>query len=362
MSLQQLGWNLYFQTIWEEYAELEYTPARVVSQQRGLWRVAGDFPECWAAPSGAMRATAEEGGDWPAVGDWVGVETFAGDGERAMIHAVLPRRSHFARKVAGRRVQEQVLAANVDTALLVMALDGDFNLRRLERYLAQGWDCGARPVIVLNKADVCEDVDARVADVERVAMGVSGFALSARTGEGVDALGCVLKRGETIVLLGSSGAGKSTLINRWLGRDAQRVRGVREKDDRGRHTTTSRELFVLPGGAVMIDTPGLREVQLWDAAQGVAQAFTDINDLSARCRFRDCGHTSEPGCAVQAAIADGELDAHRLENRRKLEREQEFLRRKMDPEGAHVEKEKNKVLHRRVRQMYEQRDKDGGRR
>jgi len=273
---------------------------------------------------------------------------------------VLPRRSKFVRKVAGRRVEEQVIAANVDTAFVVMALDGDFNVRRLERFLAQCWESGAKSIIVLNKADDCGDVATRVAEVESVAAGLPIFAVSARTGEGLEALDTLLEPGHTIVLLGSSGVGKSTLLNHFLQRDAQVVQPVRVSDSRGRHTTTSRELFALPGGALLIDTPGLRELQLWGAAEGVEHTFSDIEDLAAQCKYGDCGHTSEPGCAVQAAIAEGRLDADRLESQRKLQREQEFLLRKVDVEARQHEKDRVKLVHRGVRKMYDQRRKDGG--
>jgi ribosome biogenesis GTPase len=277
-----------------------------------------------------------------------------------LIQTVLPRRSKFTRKVAGRRVEEQVIAANVDTAFVIMALDGDFNLRRLERFLAQSLESGAKSVIVLNKTDDCDDVDARVGEVESIAAGVLIFAVSARTGDGLQALSHLLASGQTIVLLGSSGVGKSTLLNYFLRRDAQAVQAVRASDSRGRHTTTSRELFALPGGALLIDTPGLREMQLWGATDGVEQAFPDIEELAAQCRYGNCGHTSEPGCAVQAAIGEGHLAADRLESHRKLQREQEFLRRKIDPEARRQEKERIKLLHRGARKIYDQQDKDGG--
>ncbi len=210
-------------------------------------------------------------------------------------------------------MEEQVIAANVDTALLVSALDGDFNPRRVERYLAQCWESGARPVIVLNKADACEDARVKAAEMERVAMGTTVCVVSARTGQGFSELEQFLKPGHTLVLLGSSGVGKSTIANRLLGQTVQEVRPVRESDSRGRHTTTTRELFVLPGGALLMDTPGLREMQLWDAEDGVAQVFADIDLLAAQCRFADCRHEAEPGCAVLAALSARTLAATNVE-------------------------------------------------
>jgi ribosome biogenesis GTPase / thiamine phosphate phosphatase len=360
VSLEELGWNSNFAAIWNALErEPSWMPARVVSQHRGLWQLAGEFGECWAAASGKLRETADQDGDWPAVGDWVAMQMTGGD-NRAMLHAVLPRRSQFVRKVAGKRVAQQVIAANVDTAFLVVALDGDFNLRRLERYLAQSWESGTRPVIVLNKADECDDVAARVADVASIARGIPVLSMSARSGSGLGAMDTFLTPGETIVLLGSSGVGKSTIVNKLLGRDAQVTRPVRQSDSRGRHTTTARELLRLPGGALIIDTPGLRELQLWDAADGVTESFADIEELASECRFRDCRHESEPDCAVLAAIASGTLDSQRWENRRKLEREQEFLQRKIEPKARHESQQKLKVLMRAVKKMNGQRAKDRG--
>jgi ribosome biogenesis GTPase len=361
VSITLWGWNTYFEAFWCGGEWKNAVRARVTAQQRKFWRVAGDFGECWAEASGKLRLAADEAGDWPAVGDWVAAEVH-GAGTTAMIQEVLPRRSKFVRKMAGKKLEEQVIAANVDTALLVSALDGDFSPRRVERYLAQCWESGAKPVIVLNKADACEEARGKAEEMERVAIGTAVCVVSARTGQGFGELEEFLRPGHTLVLLGSSGVGKSTLANRLLGEAVQEVQPVRESDSKGRHTTTSRELFILPGGALLMDTPGLREMQLWDSEGGVAQTFADIDALAAQCRFADCRHEDEPGCAVQAAVSTGALDAARLENRRKLLREQDFLRRKVDPEARHEHKELWKKMHRAQRQKYQQRTKDGGKR
>ena len=356
MSILRWGWNGYFEAVWKNAERANAVPVRVIAQGRGIWRVACDFGECPADASGKLRLAAEEGADWPAVGDWVAAE-LRDQGRAALIHGVLPRRSQFVRKMAGKKIAEQVIAANVDTSLLVSALDGDFNPRRVERYLAQCWESGAKPVIVLNKADACGKPQEKAAEVEKVAMGVPVCLVSARTGQGFDDLQKVFAHGQTLALLGSSGVGKSTIVNRLMGRAIQEVHEVRESDSRGRHTTTSRQIFVLPGGALLMDTPGLRELQLWDVDEGISQAFADIDALAAQCRFTDCGHATEPGCAVQADIQAGTLDLERLENWRKLQREQELLRRKIDPEARHNEKQRIKLLMRGVRQMYQDRKK-----
>jgi ribosome biogenesis GTPase / thiamine phosphate phosphatase len=356
VSIEELGWDDYFQAHWSETGNEGRVPARIVSQHRGLWRVAGDFEECWAEASGALRTAGENGADWPAVGDWVSAELRRGQ-SAAIIQRVLPRRSRFVRKAAGKQLAAQVIAANIDLAAIVAGLDGDFNARRIERYVAQCWASGARPVVVLNKADVCAAHALFAAEIERIAIGVQVFVVSAKMGEGMEALERTFARGQTMVLLGSSGAGKSTLVNRLMREDRQATNPVREKDRRGRHTTTSRQLFLLPCGALIVDTPGLRELQLWNAGEGLSQTFSDIDELACECRFRDCMHTSEPGCAVQAALASGKLDAARLESKRKLEREQQFLERKVDPEVRHAAKLHIRTVMRQVRQDYRERDK-----
>ncbi len=356
MLISDLGWDAYFEAQWNVMQSENCVPSRVVSQHRGLWRVAGDFEECWAEPSGKLRKESEAGGDWPAVGDWLAVEIRAGQAN-VLIQGVLPRRSRFVRKIAGKQITEQVIVTNIDVALVVAALDGDFNMRRIERYMAQCWESGARPAIVLNKADTCAEPNEILKQIEAVAMGAAVFLVSAKQGDGVDALAASFAKGQTIVLLGSSGVGKSTLVNRLLQEDRQTTFAVRESDSRGRHTTTSRELFLLPNGAMIIDTPGLRELQLWNAAESLTQTFADVDELISLCRFTNCQHLNEPGCAVQGAIASGNLDEGRLENWRKLGREQEFLQRKVDPAANATQKKRLKVMMRQIRKNYQHRDK-----
>jgi ribosome biogenesis GTPase / thiamine phosphate phosphatase len=356
VSLFRWGWNSYFEAMWSEADRADVVPARVVSQQRNCWRVAGTFGECWAEATGKLRREAEEGADWPAAGDWLAVE-WRGSSDVAAVRTVLPRQNRFTRKAAGKKVEEQVIAANVDTALVVSALDADFNPRRVERYIAQCWDPGVRPVLLLNKADACENAKGKAAEIERVALGAEVYVVSARTGEGMVEVELLLKPGQTFVMLGSSGVGKSTLTNWLLGQSLQKVNEVRASDARGRHTTTTRELFALPCGALLIDTPGLRELHLWNAHEGLAQAFAEIERLAARCRFKDCRHETEPGCAVQAAVQAGTLDAARFENRKKLLREQEFLRRKVNPAARSEEKRRIKKLTAGVREIYKQKNK-----
>lgn len=345
MTLDDLGWSSSFANHFGAQASEGLVPARVVAQ-RGLNRVSTGDAEFFADLAGRLRHELERPGGaagFPAVGDWVAVRPPTGEG-RGLIHAVLPRRSKFSRKVAGNRTEEQVVAANVDILFLVTGLDGDFNPRRIERYLTAAWDSGARPVVVLNKLDLCPDPDRSLLEAEAVSMGVSVHRVSALTGVGCDALLQYLNRGETVSLLGSSGAGKSTLINRFLGRELQRTASVREGDDRGRHTTTHRELIALPEGGLLIDTPGLREIQLWEADQGIESTFADLEALAEGCRFADCQHRGEPGCAVGEAVARGELTSGRLESYHKLQRELRQIRLRQDELSRQREKQRVKAL------------------
>lgn len=322
MHLSELGWNPRLEVGFQQYRSEGLVPARVAREDREHYLVYTEAGELVAQISGKFRFAATGRADFPAVGDWVAIE-----GET--IHAVLPRASKFSRKVAGVKTEEQIVAANIDTLFIVCGLDGDFNPRRVERYLAPAWDSGATPVIVLNKADVCDDVAALIAEVELIAAGIAVHPVSALDAE-VDALRQYCVRGNTVALIGSSGVGKSTLINALLGEDRQNTGDVSEHQDRGRHTTTQRELIVLPTGGLIIDNPGMRELQLWSDKTGLDETFTDITQFAALCRFRDCRHEAEPGCAVQAALLDGTLDGERYRSYLKLKRELLYLARKQD--------------------------------
>lgn len=353
ITLEELGWNDAFAAHFAPHAADGLTPGRVVAQ-RGINRVSTGDAEFYVDLAGRLRHELEGPGGsagYPAVGDWVAVRPPTGEG-RGLVHAVLPRRSHFSRKVSGNRTEEQVVAANIDTLFLVSGLDGDFNPRRIERYLTAAWESGAQPVVVLNKLDRCDDPERCLLEARAVAMAVPVHHVSALTGAGCDILRDYLRPGETVSLIGSSGVGKSTLINRLLGRDAQRTGEIRENDDKGRHTTTHRELIAVPGGGMVIDTPGLREVQLWEADQGLETAFGDIETLAGSCRFGDCRHQGEPGCAVEGAVARGELAPGRLESYRKLGRELHQIQVRNDEMTRLREKQSNKVRQKALRQHY----------
>lgn len=328
-ALERLGFGPDLADAFEPHAAQGLVPARVAVQHRGTYVVYSEHGELDGEPAGRLRHEEE----LPTVGDWVAVRPLPGEA-RATIHAVLPRRTAFSRKTPWTTVREQVLAANVDVVLLVSSLDRDLSLRRLERYLATAWESGCRPAIVLTKLDLCEDAAVRIAEVEAMAFGVPVHAVSGVTGEGLAELEAYLDAGRTIALLGSSGVGKTTLVNRLLGEERLAVAETRASDGRGRHTTTRRELVPLPGGALVLDTPGLKELQLWDADAGVEETFADVAALAANCRFSDCGHDGEPGCAVLLAIRTGELDGARLASYRKLQRELAALHRKQDRRAA----------------------------
>ena len=315
-----------------QYPEL--TVGRITLKEKGMYRIRTIMGEQNALVSGKFQFDAQSSSDYPAVGDYVMVS--CADPDTAIIHQVLPRKSLFVRKAAGTSKTEQAVAANIDTVFLCMSLNNDFNLRRLERYLAVAWESGADPVVVLTKADLCADLPQKQREVETIAMGVDILTTSAMESDGYRQIMPYITEGRTVAFVGSSGVGKSTLINRLLGEERLTTDGLR-KDDKGHHTTTHRELLFLPNGAMVIDTPGMRELGMWDAASGVEQTFTDIEALAAQCRFRNCSHTSEPGCAVRAAIRSGELDSGRWQSYQKLKNENSYA---ADSESYLAAKEK----------------------
>ena len=312
----------------------ELAVGRITLQEKGLYRLRTVTGVQNALVSGKFQFDALSVSDYPAVGDYVMAD--CADPDTAVIHRVLPRKSLFVRKAAGTSKTEQVVAANIDTVFLCMSLNNDFNLRRLERYLAVAWESGADPVVLLTKADLCGDVPQKQAEVAAIAMGVTVLTTSAMESDGYRQIMPYVTEGRTVAFVGSSGVGKSTLINRLLGEDRLATDGLRN-DDRGHHTTTHRELLVLPNGAMVIDTPGMRELGIWDAASGVGQTFADIEALAARCRFRNCSHTSEPGCAIRDAIRRGELDGGRWQSYQKLKNENDYA---ADSESYLAAKEK----------------------
>lgn len=350
MNLEKYGWNEEFERWFRQLAGDGRQPGRVIVEHKGMYGLLTETDQLQGEVSGKFRYGAAGIDAFPAVGDWVVMERRPG-GDMATIHSILPRKSRFSRKVAGALTQEQVLAANFDHVFIINSLNRDFNLRRLERYLTMAWESGACPVIVLTKKDLCTEAVERVREVEAIAFGVPVHAVSAVTGEGMEQLEAYLKPGSTVVFLGSSGVGKSTLTNQLAGREIMDVNGIREDDSRGRHTTTSRQLALLPGGGLVIDTPGIRELQLWDADEGLQGAFGDIDSIAEGCRFKDCRHESEPGCAVKESIKAGLLPIERLDSYRKLQKELVFLESKQNQAVRLASKKNEKLLSKYVKSI-----------
>ncbi|MGO4126207.1 ribosome small subunit-dependent GTPase A [Inquilinus sp. YAF38] len=328
--IERYGWSQGLQDDFSPHAAQGLSPARVTVQRRGAYTLITPQGEMTSHLSGRFAHEAQEG-EYPVTGDWVAVSV-PPDKASATIHAVLPRRNAFTRKAAGPgRPVAQVVAANIEVAFLVTSLNAERNARRIERYLATALESGAAPVVVLTKADLCDDRAPALAEIEPLTRGVPVHVVSAVSGEGIEGLRGCFAPGQTAVLLGSSGVGKSSLVNALAGMERMATGGIREDDARGRHTTTHRELVLLPDGRLVLDTPGMRELGLWDAEAGVATAFDDIEALAATCRFGDCRHEAEPGCAVRAALEDGRLDGDRWRNWGKLQRELAHLGRREDP-------------------------------
>ncbi|SEB00141.1 ribosome biogenesis GTPase [Thalassobacillus cyri] len=338
ITWETLGYESFFQT---QTIGKETPVGRITKAGKGFYTIQTPEKAFSGQLSGKYRFEAEVQGDYPCVGDWVLFQPQVGE-DKAVIHQRLERRTLLTRHAAGNTYQEQVMAANIDDVWIVSSMDQDFNLRRIERYLMQVYESGAVPIIVLTKADLASDPDRQTAEVEQIAPGVSVYPVDTLQGVGFDSLIEKFTPGMTIALIGSSGVGKSSLINRLVGKTVQKTQEVRAEDHKGKHTTTHREMFLVPGGPLILDTPGMRELQLWGEADGVHSTFYDIEAYSSQCKFRDCSHGSEPGCTVQQAIKDGRLTEERLKNYWKMQREIERL----DLKAKYGTHKANRILHR----------------
>lgn len=340
-DLNELGWSDYFSQAFKEYEAQGFEVGRVCIEHRDCYSLLTKQGEVTAEVTGRMLHTMSSTADLPKVGDWVVIEFFD-DEHKGVIHDFLPRRTKLSRKVAGKQFDEQVLATNIDVIFIVQGLDDNFNPRRLERNLVPVRESGAEPVIVLNKSDLCPDVQPKLEQITEVSGDAAVLAVSGKLGANIDELRQLIHAGKTYAFIGSSGVGKSTLINQILGEEVLKTQDVRISDSKGRHTTTHRELLLVPGGGCVIDTPGMREMQLWHADEGLSETFTDIEELAGDCHFSDCSHTKEIKCAVLAAVESGELDRSRYESYMKMQRELAFLEKKHSRSGYVEQRKKDK--------------------
>lgn len=350
--LEDWGWDDKWAKAFGDDAAKGLFPARLIEEQRGLFQIMSEHGVISARTTGSMRHKANDRAGLPAVGDWVSAEKVPNE-KVVLIRRILPRRTKLSRKAAGETMEEQVIAANLDTVLVMTALNADFNVRRLERFLTVSLESGATPVLVLNKLDACAEPGPFLEQAKVAAGSAPVVAISAKTAEGLDSLNAWIKPGLTIGLIGSSGVGKSTLVNRLAGNEDIKTAETRAKDERGRHTTTHRQLFILPNGGILLDTPGMREMQFWDSEQGLAKTFDEIEALAPNCRFKDCAHDSEPGCAVKAAVAAGTMAAERLESWSKLRMEAFAEAKRREPGLIAAQKKLDESAARKLQKLKE---------
>lgn len=355
MFLESLGADTAVRNLFQPHAARGLVLARVAVSQRDHYRLFIDEGEIPAEASGALWYQASNNAGGPVTGDWVAARII--DPSLAIVEAVLPRKTIFSRRAAGRREAEQPVAANIDLVFLVCGLDADFNLRRLERYLALTTEAGAEAVVVLSKSDLCSDIEAKLAETAAVARGTPIVPTTTKTPSGIDGIHAFLSYGRTVAILGSSGVGKSAIVNRLFGEDRFRTGEVRESGGRGRHTTTHRELIPLPGGGAVIDTPGMRELQLWAKQESIDRTFEEIAEIASTCRFRNCTHSGESGCAIANAIAEGVVSNDRWKSYCKLVAEVRRHEEMINPLAAAEKKKKVKAMHKNIREFYRQRDR-----
>jgi ribosome biogenesis GTPase len=356
-DLKELGWDDRWAAAFAPFAADGLVPARVAIEFNYIYRLYAEAGELQGQHAGRLRHEAQSKEELSAVGDWVAARPSAGENS-ATIEAVLPRRSKFSRKVAGELTEEQIVAANIDTVFIVMGLDGDYNPRRLERYLLLAYESGASPVVILNKSDVADHLSEDLDEIQGLAVGIPVHAISAKTRNGIELIEGYLGAGRTGALLGSSGVGKSTLVNALIGEELLKTRDVRASDSRGRHTTRHRQLIVLPGRrGLLVDTPGMRELQLWTQNEGSRETFDDILELAQGCHFTDCRHRDEPRCAVKQAIEEGTLSPDRLEGFLKLQEELQSLETRKNVRAQIDEKRKIKTVSQSLKKLYKSRDR-----